>query len=126
MGLYRDRLLSLLLGEHSPTVISSGKSKGKGVLATQDDNYMYYHALDNSSYKKNKPADTFYMTCSMKVTPHSLFLNSKYTFLIMKAKTGCNARAIVKKVVVPGADGEEDTIEYRLASVATEQVSETF
>ena len=71
----------------------SGKSKEKGLLIAQDENYMFYDQFDNSSIKKNKPADTWYMTCSMK------------------GKTGCNARAVVKKVIIPGVDGQEDTVE---------------
>ena len=85
---------------------SSGKSKGKGVLVTHSENYMYYDQVDNSSFKKNTAATTFYMTCSEK------------------GKSGCNARAVVKKVTIPGEEGKEDTVDYILAKVSKEEVSE--
>ena len=88
-------------------MVLPGKSKGKGVLVTHCENYMYYVGADNSSYKNNKEADTFYLTCSLK------------------AKTGCTARAIVKKITLPGEDGEEDTVKFELASVATEEVGQS-
>ena len=77
-----------------------------GVLVTHSENYMFYNTGDNSNYKKQKEADTFYMVCSMK------------------GKVGCNARATVNKVRIPGEDGQEDTFEYKLKEVATVEVSD--
>ena len=99
--------LDIIYGDHSPNVILTGKSKGVGVLVTHNEKYMYYVGGDNSNYKSQMEADTYYMTCSMKT------------------KTGCNGRAIMKKIKVPGEDGEEETVKFELVSVATEEVCQT-
>ena len=79
--------------------LKTRKSSHPGILITHSDKYKFYEQRFKETYAGKK---SLYWTCSEK-------------------KTGCNATAVMKRIIIPGKNGEEDKIDYDLVKVSSEE-----
>ena len=79
--------------------LKTRKSSHPGILITHSDKYKFYETKFKDTHAAKK---SFYWTCSEK-------------------KIGCNATAVMKKITIPGENGEEDKIDYELVKVSSEE-----
>ena len=73
---------------------------GPGVLITHSDKYKFHE--NHPFHAKFDGKRSFWWSCSEK------------------KRTGCRATAVMKKKTVPGKNGEEDKIDYKLVKVSPE------
>ena len=77
--------------------------QGPGVLITHSGKYKFYDDCSNYQYRVHSVKKLVRWTCSEKV------------------KTKCNATAVMRRITIPGKDGEKDMVDFKLVRVSSEQ-----